>query len=233
MDVNTSLPYDDLNLVDVQSSDDLSVLYEETTILADENDDTYIPSENELYNSDTDSEYSDSDSDDSDTESDIFLGPTTEHIPLFKNFEDPDASVDHQSQGETEEMAESGNNFPIFCYIDQIEQLANMEPPKACTSCKTDSIHVKKTIRGSSLRLQWICDNGHVCGKWNSQPTLKNDVNLGDIELSSAIILSGNNYEKIELMGKFLHLPLVSQSAFYRFQSKLIIPKIDEAWNTQ
>ena len=171
-------------------------MYDDTTILAEDEDDAYIPSESELYN--CDSEYSDSNSDDSDNESDIFLRPTNEYIPLFKNLENPDASVAHH-QEETKEMADSGNNFPIVSYMDQAEQLANMEPPEVCISCKTDSIHLKKTIRRSSLRLQWICDEGNVCGKWNLQTALKNDVNLGDLELSSAIILSGNNYEKIEL----------------------------------
>ena len=78
--------------------------------------------------------------------------------------------------------------------------------------------------------MKWVCINGCVCKEWSSQPPLRRGVNKGDLDLSSAIILSGSNYEKILLMAKFFQLPIMSEATYYRYQRKYILPAIDIYW---
>ena len=87
-------------------------------------------------------------------------------------------------------------------------------------------------IVGSNLRLKWKCLYGHLCYEWSSQPLLRQRTNKGDLALSSSIFLSGNNFERIQRLCKFLKLPMVSKSANTRFQSRFIIPTINSFWES-
>ena len=48
--------------------------------------------------------------------------------------------------------------------------------------------------------------------------------------MSVAILLSGNNYQKIATLSKFLKLPIVSSSTFHKIQRTYMIPSIDRFW---
>lgn len=61
--------------------------------------------------------------------------------------------------------------------------------------------------------------------KWDSQPILRR-MRAGDVMLSSAILVSGNNYEKIKLLFKFLGLGLISKSSHFKIQTKHCCPII-------
>ena len=47
---------------------------------------------------------------------------------------------------------------------------------------------------------------------------------------ASAILLSGNNFKKVDLFAKFLKLPILSASTFYKIQKTYLIPAIDNFW---
>ena len=71
----------------------------------------------------------------------------------------------------------------------------------------------------------------HLVQSWSSQPSLKKkQVNIGDLMLSSAITLSGNNYAKVDLVFKFANLGMVSESAMYRMQTHCVVPVVNEDW---
>ena len=71
-----------------------------------------------------------------------------------------------------------------------------------------------------TMELRWNCGNGHK-GKWQSS---------NNIQFSSALLFSGNNYAKIDLMSRFLGLGCPSKSSFLRVQKFYCIPAIDEWW---
>ena len=48
--------------------------------------------------------------------------------------------------------------------------------------------------------------------------------------MSVVILLSGNNYQKIATLSKFLKLAIVSSSTFYKIQRTYRIPSIDRFW---
>jgi hypothetical protein len=56
---------------------------------------------------------------------------------------------------------------------------------------------------------------------------LNRGLHSGILLLSVAILLSGNNYQKIATLSKFLKLPIVSSSTFHKIQRTYMIPSID------
>lgn len=75
-----------------------------------------------------------------------------------------------------------------------------------------------------------ICQNNHIAKKWCSQPILQRGVLLGNMMLSTAILCSGNNFAKQNLLCKYLHLGCPSDSTFHRFQQQCIGPAITDFW---
>lgn len=220
---NESMPFDDLASVTVQDSREFSSYISESTIIDDGGDETYTPSDEEDEESDSEL-FSDSSYD-----GDIYLGPPPEDITHI--FSDVDNDSDDDEMVEERSFA-LDNDHPIICFKSKVRQLLNIVPPSNCSKCNVDLIVCNETIIGSCLRLKWKCMYGHLCHEWSSQPLLRNSVNLGDLQLSSAIFLSGNNFEKIELLCSIFNLPMVSKSAHYRFQSSVIIPIVNKAWES-
>lgn len=50
--------------------------------------------------------------------------------------------------------------------------------------------------------------------------------------MAAAILLSGNNYNKIATMAKFLRLHFVSSSSFQRMQTTYLVPAIEIFWES-
>ena len=87
---------------------------------------------------------------------------------------------------------------------------------------------VKSKGAGCTMGLRWNCGNGHK-GKWQSSNKY-GEMYSNNIQFSSALLLSGNNYAKIDLMSRFLGLGCPSKSSFLRVQKFYCIPAIDEWW---
>lgn len=52
----------------------------------------------------------------------------------------------------------------------------------------------------------------------------------GNFQLAASLVLSGNNFQKIALLAKFLNLGLPSESTFHRWQRIFINPVIIDYW---
>lgn len=63
-----------------------------------------------------------------------------------------------------------------------------------------------------------------------SQPIIKKGKPLGDLMLSSSIVLSGNNYGKIKLLAKHMNLSMITEPTFYRYQRLYVFPAVLEYW---
>ncbi|XP_078616485.1 uncharacterized protein LOC144884851 [Branchiostoma floridae x Branchiostoma japonicum] len=99
---------------------------------------------------------------------------------------------------------------------------------KGCKSLVIQEPTVKPV--GSGIILRWKCEKDHLQGKWCSQPRFKYGLQGGDFMLASSILLSGNNYRKVNLLCKFMKLGCVSSSTFYSIQSQYCVPTIKEYW---
>ena len=88
----------------------------------------------------------------------------------------------------------------------------------------------KKTYVGSCLVVTWKCSSGHLGGSWSSQP-MYNGMRVGNMLLSSCLLLSGNSYTKIALLFKFVNLKFISKTLFYQHQSLYIAPAVQKYWD--
>ena len=95
--------------------------------------------------------------------------------------------------------------------------------------------HVKEyCMAGGILKVEWTCANSHH-GCWASSDVLcekKNQkVYVNTLLLSASILLTGNNFDKIELFCKFLGIDFPSSSTYYRIQRLYVVPECTEFWN--
>lgn len=52
----------------------------------------------------------------------------------------------------------------------------------------------------------------------------------GDLLTAAALLLSGSNFQKIQMFSKFLKLPIVSRNTFFKIQRTYLIPTVDHFW---
>ncbi|XP_070176774.1 uncharacterized protein [Littorina saxatilis] len=119
-----------------------------------------------------------------------------------------------------------------LCSVEQVKQLALT----SITTCIADSdkcgkpVTLEHSFVGSALYVKWVCDSGHVSNTWCSQPILNRRLHSGDFRLAMAIVTSGNNFGKIEMLGKHLNLKMLSRTSFFQIQGHYIVPTIDDFW---
>ena len=86
---------------------------------------------------------------------------------------------------------------------------------------------------GGNVEVTSRCINGHS-KKWLSSEVLSykqgQPVYLNDSLLPTAILVSGNNYDKFGLLCKALGLSIISKNTFMRFQKHCAAPVIEEVW---
>lgn len=87
---------------------------------------------------------------------------------------------------------------------------------------------VKSKGIGCTQEIWWTCQNGHK-GKWSSSEKY-GGMYSNNLQFSVALLLSGNNYSKVELMTRFLSLSCLSEALFFRVQNFYCIPAIEEWW---
>ena len=123
---------------------------------------------------------------------------------------------------------ELSNTAKVLVTVDKIKELIS-------TTCKTCSrpVTIQETKSGAVLLLHWSCDNGHS-GTWASSELLtkKNHqkVYVNNVQLAAAVLLSGNNYQKINLLAKFFGLQFISETIFYRIQKLYCFPAVQTMW---
>ncbi|KAK3089924.1 hypothetical protein FSP39_007669, partial [Pinctada imbricata] len=119
-------------------------------------------------------------------------------------------------------------------YIRQLERLANLKVERICSvkGCK-EPVELKTSYVGSAVYITWMCGNSHQKQKWCSQPVMNRRLHSGDLSISSAILLSGNNYAKMKLFADFMGLKFPHCDKFNRIQRTYLIPSIDSFWKNQ
>ena len=116
----------------------------------------------------------------------------------------------------------------VICSLDLLLDLF-----KRCQhpGCIKDAVIKKKYLNGPTVVIKWSCCMGHK-GTFSSSRDL-NDIYSNNLQLAASIMVSGNNFAKVEKMANFLGLSFISDSTFYRMQRLYFIPAIDEWWSWQ
>ena len=81
----------------------------------------------------------------------------------------------------------------------------------------------------ASLIINSVCLSGHK-HVFCSSRELGEGVYANSLQAAASILLSGNNFAKIERMANFYGLEFLSKSTFYRYQRLYLIPEINEWW---
>lgn len=112
------------------------------------------------------------------------------------------AETDYKRVNSIEDIETLINDRPLLVYQQPLLDLANTQISTICKICnEAESICVDNV--GSATYLKWVCKLGHVANKWCSQPILNRRMHAGDLVFASAILLSGNNFQKISTLAKF------------------------------
>ena len=122
-----------------------------------------------------------------------------------------------------------GQKQKVIATVEKIKELI----PKTCQVCG-ETVSTSHNMSGAVLAIQWNCSNGHS-NSWISSEvlTVKNNqkVYVNNVQLSAAILLSGNNFAMFELLAKFLGLSSISETLFYRIQKLYCCPAVQNMWN--
>ncbi|XP_033633448.1 uncharacterized protein LOC117294995 isoform X1 [Asterias rubens] len=100
-----------------------------------------------------------------------------------------------------------------------------MEARPYCTTCQ-QPVEVDVMPNGTSAHVSWKCEQGHS-SYFCCQETLQG-THLGDLQLASALVLSGNDYASVLLMFNFMNLRMIHKKTFTAYQQKFICPVIKE-----
>ena len=140
----------------------------------------------------------------------------TQTYPKLSRFEEKNMLKDELSLVE---------QTKVICSLDLLLDLFKKCQHPGCTK---NAVVKKKYLNGPTVVVKWSCCLGHK-GTFSSSRDI-NDMYCNNLQLAASIMLSGNNFAKVEKMANFLGLSFISDSTFYRMQRLYFIPAIDEWW---
>ncbi|XP_069833039.1 uncharacterized protein [Dendropsophus ebraccatus] len=142
-----------------------------------------------------------------------------------------------------EEKTLSENNYeysaPIFVhpinerkflvYESCLDALLLKIPCQHRGSCPGKIQRIVKRNCESFISVYVECTLQHFQKVWESQPKI-NRKPVGNIELSSAVLLSGNTFTKMKQFFYLTNILGISESTYYRYQRNFLFPTIDIQW---
>ena len=83
---------------------------------------------------------------------------------------------------------------------------------------------------GTTIVVHSKCSSGHT-SRFCSSHELTNGMYANNLQAAASVLLSGNNYAKIERLADFYGLAFISKSTYYRLQRLYLIPEISNWWS--
>ena len=118
------------------------------------------------------------------------------------------------------------NTSKVLISIDLLESLFH-------GLCGKDGCILKRKVvsvlKGASATIRWHCQAGHI-GEFRTSHQISN-VMSNNLQLSAAILLSGNNFGKVSQLMNSAGISMFSKATFLRHQKKLCIPVVNEWWD--
>ena len=117
--------------------------------------------------------------------------------------------------------------------IVPVAQLVKLIPPTCqFPGCNCRAIVTTRFV-GACLTLVIRCTSSHTI-EWASSPKQMNksaaECYVINMLLSSCVLLSGNNFTKVNLFAGFLSLKLIGRSTFHCHQRLFICPAVERYW---
>ena len=115
----------------------------------------------------------------------------------------------------------------VICSLDLLLDVFKRCQHPGCNKATA----LKHHLNGPTAVIKWTCSSGHR-GTFSTSRD-QNEIYANNLQVAASIMLSGNNFAKVEKMANFLGLSFISESTFYRMQRLYFIPAIDEWWSWQ
>lgn len=115
----------------------------------------------------------------------------------------------------------------VICVLGNLLELAG----KKCRRPNCFSVcNMSHKFSGCTLIITGVCQQGHYF-QWTSSHAINNKsgstVHEDNMLFSIAVVLSGNNFQKIERFSNTLGLHVISRSTFHMYQRLYICPGIE------
>ena len=119
--------------------------------------------------------------------------------------------------------------------ISEVQEILNLfERNCQIKGCVGQCSVVNKKSEAGVLIISWKCTEGHIvaCGSLLLCSGVKRGqkVYAATVLLAASIVVSGNNFDKLSMLMKFLNLSFLSESTFSRIQSTCVTPVVKELW---
>ncbi|CAC5418394.1 unnamed protein product [Mytilus coruscus] len=118
-------------------------------------------------------------------------------------------------------------------FLNQILVLAKMKVENCAVVGCHEEVVITTEVISSALYLKWTCKNNHFVNKWCSQSVLNRRLHSGDLLFSSALLISGCNFQKISLFARFLKLAIPLSVSYLKMQRTYLAPTLDEIWEKE
>ena len=119
----------------------------------------------------------------------------------------------------------------VMVDVENIVQL--FEGPCGMQNCQEKYKVVERKLEAGVLTITYQCKNGHR-DVWHSSKVLttKNGQKLfvSSTLLAAATLLTGNNFEKINLFAHCMNFSFISSTTFHHIQTFYVIPSIKALW---
>ena len=155
----------------------------------------------------------------------------TDSIPIQQNIED----VLHELceiDVDISDFASHVYRERMICDVKEILDLFNRNCQQEGCHGKCKVVNVKS--EGGVLIVARSCSDGHA-GVWESSSVMSvkrgQKVYAATVLLAASVVVSGNNFDKLEMFMKFLNVGFLSENTFSRIQLTCVTPVVKEMWD--
>lgn len=132
-------------------------------------------------------------------------------------------------QHDDDEQSISAEDFTSMKFIMDAEFILQLFKKCFVAKCGSQIIQdkLKVTSKGTEMQVHWCCISGHE-GNWCSQPSIgfEDPDPQGNVELSTAIVLTNNTYDEIAEVAHTIGLNIHSKEEHERLVKKYVKPSI-------
>jgi len=121
----------------------------------------------------------------------------------------------------------------VICSVEKLLYLAEGKCREEDCNCNCS---VSYEFCGCCISIKSTCQKGHIF-KWESSHSQINNngskVLIDNLDFALSILLSGNNFRKIQLLSNFFSLHLFCFTTYHTYQKLLICPTVDTFYKNE
>lgn len=125
---------------------------------------------------------------------------------------------------------------PTTKVVCSVQKLVELTGQKCRTEGCESQLSIKYRVTGCAISIVGTCGNQHRF-VWKSSDKITSrahgQIYVDNIHFASALILSGNQFKKLELFAQFFGLQIIKSSSYHMYQRNLICPAVDNFYRRE